>query len=167
MNAGRSKLIFLQAWRCSSPRHWLSKSRLDYVLSPTAVPKGQCCGSAILSTCGPLENRISAQRFSYTHGHPWKLFTVQFPIHVVVLHARARLKSFMAGQLTQRPYWYVPPLIMFDVGISCSHSFKLLRSAAFSKTGGCNLLSGAFLCQARNYKLKLLNRDTFQDLFFE
>ncbi len=92
---------------------------------------------------------------------------MQFPIHVVVLHARARLKSFMAGQLTQRPYWYVPPLIMFDVGISCSHSFKLLRSAAFSKTGGCNLLSGAFLCQARNYKLKLLNRDTFQDLFFE
>lgn len=43
--------------------------------------------------------------------------------------------------------------------------WHLLRSAALSKTGSCNLLSGAFLCQARNYKLKLLNRDTFQDVF--
>ncbi len=43
-------------------------------------------------------------------------------------------------------------LLMLDVGISCSRSFK---------TGGGNLISGAFLCQVRNRKLKLLNRETF------
>lgn len=97
--------------------------------------------------------------------HPWKLFIMQFPIQVVVLHARAWLKSFMAGQLTQRPFWYVPPHEMLDTGISSSHSFKPARRAALSKAGSCNSY-GAFLWQARNYKLKLLYRDTFSRFNF-